>query len=179
MQPHGIEVRNLTKGAPGNGLPIWVRQAAEQRGYGDATAPLSLFITEDDVNNAFIEVAHGNGSACVMAQAGTRIGAKHVYFYRTTAWVDYGTGPIVRYQTSSDIWTHIIRPFDKGHRKSVRPGLYHLLPASDGKTLKAERVRTAKQKRTRQDEGGKSRPSTTPRPYMGRVVMANRGKAAS
>lgn len=169
MLPHGIEVWNLTKKNPKNGLPEWVRADAESRGYGDSKHPLSLYITEDDIEAAFKELGQGNGAACVMAQAGSRLGAKSVYFYRTTAWVDFGDGPIVRYQTSEDIYNFVITPFDRGHRTKVRPGIYHLLPPSKGKSLASRRVvEEAKRKR-----GFATRPNAHKnRGYMGRVVMA-------
>lgn len=169
MLPHGIEVQNLTKKNPGNGLPDWVRADAESRGYGDAKEPLSLFISEDDINSAFEAIAHGNGAACVMAQAGSRLGAKSVYFYRTTAWVDFGVGPIVRYETSEDIYNHVIRPFDKGDKKSVRPGIYHLKAPRKGQSLASKRL---KDERKRQNPYTPRPGAKKPRPYMGRVVMA-------
>ena len=76
---NGLEVDNITYKEPGNNLPKFVREAAADRGYGDATQPLSLFVNADDVAEAFSCAAQGNGSACVMAQAGKRIGARAVY----------------------------------------------------------------------------------------------------
>lgn len=80
---HGIKVDEITYAEPGNNLPVWVKQAAATRGYGDSMQSLSLFVTEGDIEAAFDCAAQGNGSSCVMAQAGQRIGAKAVYFYRS------------------------------------------------------------------------------------------------
>ena len=167
----GVKVTDLTKGNPGNGLPQWIRDAAGSRGYGDSTSDLSLMVTRDDIELAFAEAAQGNGEACVMAKAGTRLGVNHVYFYRTTAWVDFGDGPIARFQTSNDIWTHIIRPFDEGDKRPVRPGLYHLLAPTNRQSLKTVRNYNQLRKENKQDTHS-TKPSTNPRPYMGRVVMA-------
>ena len=90
---HGIRVDEVIYKEPGNGLPQWVKDVAVKRGYGDALDPISLYVTEEDIDEAFRCAAMGNGAKCVMAQAGQRLGAKSVYFYRTTAWFDFGTGP--------------------------------------------------------------------------------------
>lgn len=173
----GIEVDNITYKEPGNNLPKFVREAAAERGYGDATQPLSLFVNADDVAEAFSCAAQGNGSACVMAQAGTRIGAKSVYFYRTTAWVDFGDGPIVRYQTSRAIYNNVIAPFDEGDRDRVKPGIYHLTPFSASMNLAGRRAKHEKQKAS----GGKPTPSPDRavinrgvQSHTERVVMASR-----
>jgi len=134
-----IKVDNLTHKEPGNGLPKWIKEAAATRGYGDALEPISLFVTDDDINAAFDCIAHGDGAHCVMAQAGTRLGAKAVYFYRTTAWVDFGTGPIVRFLTSKTIYKNVIVPFDKGDREAVIGGVYPLTPPDHSKSLKRRR----------------------------------------
>lgn len=137
---NGLEVDNLTYKNPGNSLPKFVREAAETRGYGDATTTLSLFVTKADVDEAFACAAQGNGSSCVMAQAGTRIGAEAVYFYRTTAWVDFGDGPIVRFQTSKAIYDNVIAPFDDGERDHVKPGIYNLTPFTPSQNLAGKRA---------------------------------------
>lgn len=177
MLPHGIEVSGVVQVgmAPGNGLPEWVKKAAASRGYGDAVASLSLFITDDDIKEALAEAMHGDGTACVMAKAGRRLGAKEVYFYRTTAWVDFGKGPVVRYRTSKDIWTHVIEPFDKGAKRDIRPGLYHLLPPTPGQSLEALRKRQIR----RSQAGTTNKPSSNPRPYMGRVVIARQTRKSA
>jgi hypothetical protein len=136
---HGIKVAEITYKEPGNGLPKWVKEAAAERGYGDALEPVSLYITDADIAAAFDCAAHGDGSKCVMAQAGTRLGAKSVYFYRTTAWVDFGTGPILRFQTSKAIYNNIIDPFDRGDQDAVSGGVYPLTPPSHSRSLKRGR----------------------------------------
>lgn len=136
---HGIRVDEITHKEPGNGLPKWVKEAAAIRGYGDSLDPLSLFVTENDIDEAFSCAAQGNGAKCVMAQAGQRLGAKAVYFYRTTAWVDFGTGPILRFKTSNSIYNNIIDPFDKGTRENVLPGVYPLTPPTNSGSLKRRR----------------------------------------
>jgi hypothetical protein len=141
MKVHGIEVANVHYEQPGANLPKWVREAAASRGYGDSTQPLSLFIQDDDIAEAFACAAQGNGAACVMAQAGKRIGARAVYFYRTTAWVDFGKGPIVRFFTSKAIYNNVIAPFDKGDRQSIAPGIYHLTPPTKGRRIGCDRGR--------------------------------------
>lgn len=169
---NGIDVENITYKNPGNNLPKFVRESAEKRGYGDSTQTLSLFVQDTDINEAFSCAAQGNGSACVMAQAGMRIGAKAVYFYRTTAWIDFGEGPIVRFKTSKSIYDNVIAPFDKGTRGSVLPGIYHLTPFTPGTTLSALR---AKDKQPRRDsKGANGSRSAVIQAHTERVVMAAR-----
>jgi len=177
---NGLGVDNITHKNPGNNLPRFVREAAAERGYGDATQTLSLFVQDHDIGEAFSCAAQGNGSACVMAQAGTRIGAKAVYFYRTTAWIDFGYGPIVRFKTTKAIYENVIAPFDEGDRDRVKPGIYHLTPFSESTNLAGSRAQEAKQK-----ERGYIRPAADARKTDGsrssviqahteRVVMASR-----
>ena len=170
---HGLEVDNITYKEPGNNLPKFVREAAEERGYGDATQTLSLFIQDDDVREAFACAAQGNGSACVMAQAGKRIGAKAVYFYRTTAWVDFGSGPIVRFETSKSIYDNVIAPFDEGARERVLPGIYHLTPARKSQSLAGRREHNKKKKKTTPGASDGSRALRT-QAHTERVVMSAR-----
>lgn len=136
---HGIRVCEVTHKEPGNGLPKWVKEAAVERGYGDSLDSISLFVTDDDIAAAFDCAAQGNGSKCVMAQAGMRLGAKSVYFYRTTAWVDFGTGPILRFNTPNAVYRNVIEPFDRGDREAVKAGIYPLTPPSNSKSLKRRR----------------------------------------
>lgn len=153
MKVQGIDVTGITYKEPGNNLPRWVREAAETRGYGDSRQPLSLFIQDDDIAEAFACAAQGNGSACVMAQAGKRIGASSVYFYRTTAWVDFGKGPIVRFETSKQIYSNVIDPFDHGDRAAVKPGIYHLTPPRGSRSLVARRVNNNRRKKPAKPAG--------------------------
>ena len=170
---NGLEVTNLTTIKVRNNLPRFVREAAETRGYGDATQSLSLYIHEGDIGEAFDCAAQGDGSMCVMAQAGKRIGAKSVYFYRTMAWVDFGEGPIVRFQTSRSIYNNVIDPFDKGDRDSVRPGIYHLTPPTPSKQLGVDRERNRGRKNPAGVKADGSR-STIAHAHTERVVMASR-----
>lgn len=162
-----IKADQLTHKAPGNGLPKWVKEAAAERGYGDALEPLSLIVTEDDITEAFDCAAHGDGAHCVMAQAGQRLGAKSVYFYRTTAWVDFGTGPILRFTTSHSIYKNIIEPFDKGDREGIAPGHYPLTPPRNSKSLKRRREYEKTNRQNR--EQNRDRKIIT---HTERVVMA-------
>ena len=168
--PNGLDVANLTTGKVPVNLPRFVREAAADRGYGDATQTLSLYIHEGDIKEAFDCAAQGDGSMCVMAQAGKRIGAKAVYFYRTMAWIDFGRGPIVRFQTSRTIYNNVIEPFDKGDRDAVQPGIYHLTPPVSSKGLGKDRQRARNRRGTNRDG------SRTPvaHAHMERVVMATR-----
>lgn len=172
---NGLEVENITYREPGNNLPKFVREAAAKRGYGDAMQTLSLFVQDDDVSEAFACAAQGNGSACVMAQAGTRIGAKAVYFYRTTAWIDFGYGPVVRFKTSKAIYDNVIAPFDDGDRDRVLPGIYHLTPFTQGTTLAARREYDKRPDRRkpagRKNDGSRS---SVIQAHTERVVMAAR-----
>ncbi|WP_281712267.1 hypothetical protein [Dermacoccus nishinomiyaensis] len=170
---NGLEVQNITYKNPGNGLPKFVREAAEARGFGDASTPLSLYVNDHDISEAFACAAQGNGSSCVMAQAGTRIGAKAVYFFRTTAWVDFGQGPIVRFQTAKSIYNNVIEPFDRGERDDVIPGIYHLMPPTMSQTLPSKRA-VAERKPVR--ERSKSDGSRAPRiqSHTERVVIASK-----
>ena len=173
---HGLEVEDVTYKDPRNSLPKFVREAATTRGYGDATQPLSLFIQDGDVAEAFACAAQGNGSACVMAQAGKRIGAKAVYFYRTTAWVDFGSGPIVRFQTTKSIYDNVIAPFDAGDRERVMPGIYHLTPPSSARGLAVRREREKDYRPDRRGRNTELDGSRAPRiqAHTERVVMAAR-----
>lgn len=170
---NGLEVENITYKEPRNNLPKFVRTAAGERGYGDATQALSLFIQDGDVSEAFSCVAQGNGSACVMAQAGKRIGAKAVYFYRTTAWVDFGSGPIVRFQTSKAIYNNVIAPFDDGDRDRVKTGIYHLTPPTTSRSLAGRREGNKKHPKL---TTGKKDGTRSPRiqAHTERVVMSSR-----
>ena len=170
---NGLEVDNITKGRPGGGLPKFVREATATRGYGDATQPLSLFINDADVTEAFACAAQGNGSACVMAQAGKRIGAKAVYFYRTTAWVDFGEGPIVRFQTSRSIYSNVIAPFDEGNRDQVKPGIYHLTPPTKSNGLAETRLSEQRKGKSHKSKGIRVL-SKVHQAHTERVVMASR-----
>lgn len=144
MNVHGLNVTGITYRDPKNSLPLFVRAEAETRGYGDATQPLSLFIQEGDIEEAFACAAQGNGASCVMAQAGKRIGAKSVYFYRTTVWVDFGDGPIVRFNTSKQVYHNVIDPFDRGARDEIVGGIYHLVPPTRSRRLGTLRGRGPK-----------------------------------
>lgn len=139
--PNGLKVSEPSTTKVPKALPRFLRDAATERGYGDAMQPLSLYIHEGDVTAAFDCAAHGDGSMCVMAQAGKRIGAKAVYFYRTVAWVDFGQGPVVRFRTSRSIYNNVIEPFDRGDREGILTGIYHLVPPSASKTLDYDRQR--------------------------------------
>lgn len=167
---HGIEVGEITYKKPGNGLPQFVKEAAEQRGYGDALQPLSLYITEQDIDAAFQCAAQGNGAKCVMAQAGQRLGAKSVYFYRTTAWVDFGEGPILRFMTPKVIHRNVIEPFDKGRRKSIISGVYPLMPATPSNTIASRRDFNQPDRKARTNKRAKKRLVVQ---HSERVVMAS------
>lgn len=173
---NGLEVENITYKNPGNNLPRFVREAAAERGYGDATQTLSLFVKDDDVTEAFACAAQGNGSACVMAQAGTRIGAEAVYFYRTTAWIDFGVGPIVRFKTTKQIYDNVIAPFDDGDRDRVKPGIYHLTPPSSSGSLAGKRsygeTYEVKSPKVKSKQDGTR--SSVIQSHTERVVMASR-----
>lgn len=172
---NGLQVSNITYKEPGNNLPKFVREAAEVRGYGDATDTLSLFIQDGDVSEAFACAAQGNGSACVMAQAGKRIGAKAVYFFRTTAWIDFGSGPIVRFKTSKSIYDNVIAPFDDGDRDRVLPGIYHLTPPDGSKALAARREYDKKPGRNKASgKNADGSRSSVIQSHTERVVMASR-----
>ena len=168
--PNGLEVTNLTTDKVPVNLPRFIREAITQRGYGDATQPLSLYVHEGDIGEAFDCAAQGNGSACVMAQAGKRIGTKAIYFYRTTAWADFGEGPVVRFETSQAIYNNIISPFDRGERDAVQPGIYHLTPATPSHSLGKRRDR----KRDRRGKNRDGSRTVVASAHTERVVMATR-----
>jgi hypothetical protein len=162
----------ITYKEPGNGLPKWVKELATTRGYADAKVPLSLIVTEEDIDAAFACAAQGDGSKCVMAQAGERLGAKFVYFYRSTAWVDPGQGPILRFQTADSIYNNVIDPYDKGKREDIVAGVYPLTPPRPSRSLSAMRKRDRKVSRENTGKGPK-------KPFVGhvdRVVMAAQAK---
>ena len=168
MKVQGIEVAKVYRDKPGATLPRWVRQTAEDRGYGDSTQPLSLYVNASDIAEAFACAAQGDGSSCVMAQAGKRIGAKAVYFYRTSAWVDFGVGPLVRFKTSNAIYSNVIEPFDRGDRDAVVPGIYHLMPPTEGSSIARSRGRD------RKGSYGKGGGGSKVVAHTERIVMASR-----
>lgn len=167
------KVTDLTYAEPGNSLPRVVRQTATERGYGDACEPLSLYVTEPDITEAFACAAQGNGSRCVMAQAGQRLGVKGVYFYRHSAWVDFGSGPIVRYSVADSIYNNVIDPFDRGDREAVLPGVYPLVPPKPSKRLSAIRRETAKRGKRSRTGSGNALPVVHHAQHSERVVMAS------
>lgn len=168
--PNGIQVAGLRKRNPGNNLPQFVKEAAKQYGYGDSTVPWSMYVHPDDVDLAFAERAQGNGSACVMAQAGRRLGAQSVYFYRSTAWVDFGAGPIVRFLIPQATYRNIIDPFDNNDKANVLPGMYPLLPPKGVRTLNAKR----KDNRKRTTTKSRGINSSGKRQHSERVILASR-----
>ena len=170
VKPQGIKVAKTYYNKPGAMLPKWVREIAESRGYGDSTQPLSLYINAGDIEEAFACAAQGNGSSCVMAQAGRRIGAKSVYFYRTTAWVDFGEGPLIRFATSNSIYRNVIEPFDQGDRESIAPGIYHLMPPSKQNSIARSRGRARNP--DRRGKGSNAAPAVVS--HTERIVMASR-----
>jgi hypothetical protein len=163
---HGIKVDEITYKEPGNGLPKWIKEAASTRGYGDSLDSITLYVTEADITEAFACAAQGNGSKCVMAQAGRRLGAQAVYFYRTTAWVDFGSGPILRFETSKSIYKNVIEPFDRGDLDSVVSGLYPLIAPRKSASLKHRREY---EKTERKSTGSKPRVVA----HTDRVVLAS------
>lgn len=169
---HGIKVDKIIHKEPGNGLPRWVKEAAATRGYGDSLEPLSLFVTQGDIDTAFDCAAQGDGARCVMAQAGQRLGAKSVYFYRTTAWVDFGTGPILRFLTSRAIYQNVIEPFDKGERTEVTAGVYPLTPPNKSNSLRRRREYNRNDRK--QSRPGNSKKKAVY--HTDRVVMAAQAK---
>lgn len=167
---HTMNVKKIMHKAPRN-FPGWIREAAESRGYGDAIEPLSLFVHENDIDEAFACAAQGNGSRCVMAQAGRRLGAEAVYFYRTTAYVDFGSGPVVRFRPSRSIYANVIAPFDRGSREEVQSGVYHLMPPSPSEALGA---RDYRKERAEKRDGTKTGRNSLVHLHTERVVMASR-----
>jgi hypothetical protein len=173
-----IRPSDITYKEPGNGLPKWVKELASTRGYADATQPLSLIVTPEDIEAAFACAAQGNGSKCVMAQAGERLGAKFVYFYRTTAWVDPGTGPILRFKTGEAIYRNVIEPYDNNDREGVKAGVYPLTPPTESHTLANRREYNKRIGKDR--KGGKGTGPT--KNFLGhtdRVVMATQAEGAT
>jgi hypothetical protein len=152
---HRSKIDQIIRQKPSNGLPEWVKERAAVRGYGDALEPLSLIVNEDDIDKAFASAAHGDGSECVMAQAGQRLGAEEVYFYRTTVWVDFGVGPIRRFVTSKAIYNNIIEPFDRGDREAIAPGIYHITPPCDSQSLRRREKKSKKKAPKRTRKGSK------------------------
>jgi hypothetical protein len=134
-----IREKDITYQAPGNGLPDWIKEQAESRGYADAVEDISLIVKPEDIKTALDCAAHGDGSHCVMAQAGLRLGAKAIYFYRTTAWIDFWTGPIQRFTIPNLVRRNIIAPFDANDRENIQPGCYPLTAPTHGRSLKYRR----------------------------------------
>lgn len=167
-----VKVDTITYKRPHNGLPTWVRDNASTRGYADALEPISLYVTDKDIDNAFDCIGRGDGTKCVMAQAGKRLGAKAVYFYRTTAWVDFGEGPIVRFTTSRTIYNNIIDPFDRGDRDGVTGGVYPLTPPCNSQSIRRRQVLRKKtgRKITPKNKNAKKQVVA----HTERVVMASR-----
>ena len=167
-KPRHPKVDQITKRESSNGLPEWVKELTATRGYGDATEPLGLIIKPEDIDEAFSCEAQNDGSNCVMAQAATRLGAENIYFYRTSAWVNFGTGPIRRFIVPKNIYRNVIAPFDRSAHDDIVPGHYVLLPPTDSQSIRRRRE-YERTKRTR-------RPSSNPKKkvlaHTERLVMA-------
>jgi hypothetical protein len=163
-----LKYGEVTRKRPSNGLPPFVKEIAVKRGYADSKEPLSLYVTEDDIDQAYAGAGRGNGTKCVMAQAGKRLGAKNIYFYRTTAWIDFGSGPILRFSIANSIQRNIIDPFDNGKRKEIIPGLYPLMAPRPSNSLR-ERRKVAK-KHSRKTSS--SNPKKVVLAHTDRVVLA-------
>jgi len=168
---------------PGNGLPDWVRTVMQTRGLTDSEEALTLIVQEDDVVKAITCAGEGDGDSCVMAQAAKRLGAKNIYFYRSTAYVDFGIGPVRRYAVTSEIKNSVIKPFDANEYGQIEPGSYNLEPPEKWLTMEGKRE-TAKRRRARDakvaKEGGPKEPSAASKRKnpvarnMSRVVNASR-----
>lgn len=161
----------VTHKRPGNGLPNFIKDMAVKRGYADSSEPLSLYVTEDDIDQAYMSAGRGNGFKCVMAQAGMRLGAKSLYFYRTTAWIDFGTGPILRFTIADSIQRNIIEPFDNGKREDIESGLYPLLAPTPSKSLRGRRKYDKKHSKRKKE--GSSGTKKKVLAHTERVVLAS------
>jgi hypothetical protein len=169
----GMEVDTIIHRVPQNNLPKWVKEIAVERGYGDAKHPITLVINEQDIQKACDAQAHGNGAKCVMAQAGKRLGAERVYFYRTTVWIDWGSGPIQRFQTTKSIYNNVIEPFDRGDHDAIAAGNYALTPPKPSNSL-GSRKPYKKRGRKQQNPGDRSK---TPVSHTERVVLASQAES--
>ena len=162
----------VTYKRPGNGLPDFIKDVATKRGYADSLIALSLYVTEDDIDQAYTSAGRGNGFKCVMAQAGTRLGATNIYFYRTTAWIDFGTGPILRFTIADSIQRNIIDPFDNGKRKDIKSGFYPLTAPTPSHSLHGRR-KYGKRHDSKKKNGDSITPKKKVLRHTDRVVLAS------
>ena len=168
---------------PSNGLPDWVRVKMQDRGLTDSKDSLTLIVKEEDVVEAITCQGEGDGDSCVMAQAAKRLGAQDIYFYRTTAYVDFGIGPLRRYKVPAGIKNKIIKPFDENEYGKIEPGVYNIEPHTRSNTMEGKRE-AARRRKVRDDKvakagGPKEPPAASKRKTpvarnMSRVVNASR-----
>jgi hypothetical protein len=120
-------------------FPSWLQKVEKV----DATKPCTLNVLPKDIEGARPE----NGAKCVAARCVKRaLGAKHVYFYRTTAYILFGDGrPVERFVTSGALLRNVIHPLDTGKLGRIKPGRYDLLPPPESYRLgKAVENRTSR-----------------------------------
>lgn len=149
-------------------LPAWVITGT----VGDAPRDCTLNIREDHKHSA----VPNKGDECVAAQCALRsLGAVHVYFYRTTAYVqfDHG-GPVWRFVVSAALLRDVIKPLDAGRPEDIVPGLYDLLaPTASQRLGAAVKRRTALRIRREQGQAPPAkRRKYKARPMVGRMRSA-------
>lgn len=106
----------------------------------DAKKPLTLEVTEKDIKGSRSK----DPRHCAFAEACKR-GSKGViaaYFFRSTAWLEYGD-KMVRYMLPSSVQKEIVA-FDRGGLTA--PGSYQLSPPKGSHLLKNVRARSKKRK---------------------------------
>lgn len=131
----GIHYRAARYGRPFPNAPQWLKELYPTRGVADALDPFQLLVTPANLAAAIAVQGVGDGSACVLYQAGTRSGVMNLYIFRGTAWLDFGTGPALRFTVPVRASVNVVRPFDDGRYDDVIPGVYALEPPSVGNTL--------------------------------------------
>ncbi len=102
-------------------LPKWVTSGVRK----DSTTRVSLNLLQKDIDRAVPQ----SPTECAGANCTKRaFGAKHVHFFRTTIYIDFGHGIVERFIPSRQFFKRVIEPLDSGDIKNVIPGRYDLLP---------------------------------------------------
>lgn len=118
----------------------------------DAEVPVTINIRQHHIDEAVASSA----TQCVVALCTLRaLDAKHVWIYRSKAYVVWDDGqPIRRYQNSQDLIKRVINPLDSGHPELIQPGMYTLNVPTPAQALgRDRRAKNPGTRRKRIDRG--------------------------
>lgn len=121
-------------------MSTWITKRAKALGLKklDAKAPLRLEVTAHDVKTS----SKKDPTCCAFANATKRqYKVKAAYFFRSTAWLEYADGRLVRYLLPVSMQKEIVA-FDRN--KTMEPGVYEVKPPARSATMAAIKRRGAK-----------------------------------